>query len=340
MTLTDRVLASVATYGFVLAVLLTVVGIVAVGVAANTVVSPPVETVAEETNQQRFATEVTTSAVVTGNSSLYEEGDVLREMPVYFLAGTPNLTIHVRSTVPGGQRVELDQRLVLYMAAARDGSVFWESRRVLTADSATVENGVDWTNTTVNMSALRATIREKQAAVGTVGTFRATLRLNTTYESSEYAGALTGETPVVFTDRAYWLQGSLGDSRSHSTTVTQRVVQPVDWQRALLFGVLGLVCLAGALGSFRTYRTVDREAVRTRRARNQYDEWISNGEIPTKSEKEYVRVDTLEDVVDVAIDTNKRVIHDRDLDAYGVIEGDLVYFYATGDADLTDWLDI
>jgi hypothetical protein len=73
--------------------------------------------------------------------------------------------------------------------------------------------------------------------------------------------------------------------------------------------------------------------------RERYAEWISNGEFPTDTDKRYVTISSLEDLVDIAIDSNKRVIYDETLDAYGVADGDIVYYYGD-EGDIDSWLDM
>ena len=67
---------------------------------------------------------------------------------------------------------------------------------------------------------------------------------------------------------------------------------------------------------------------------------ISSGEFPTSADKPYISILTLEDLVDVAIDTNRRVIYDPQIEAYAVIDSSEIYYYATADVQADEWLDI
>jgi hypothetical protein len=100
------------------------------------------------------------------------------------------------------------------------------------------------------------------------------------------------------------------------------------------------VLLAGAVAVLYRSRRIDPVAVRTDMDRSRYDEWISNGEIPTKTRKDYIRTDSLEDLVDVAIDSNSRVIYDRNLDAYATVEDNLIYYFVTDETEFTEWFDV
>lgn len=340
MSISSQVNLFVAEYGAIVAVAIAVLGLLAFAGAGTTYMNPPVEQVTEQTNQQSFATGVDTTAVVTNETALYTEGQQLRNEPVYFTQAAPNLTYHVWTAVPADQSVRVSQRLTLELTGARDGNVFYQSRRVFAAERTNVSDGRTWTNETVNMSRVRQLVTDKRDAIGAVGTMAVELKLSVRYQTDEYQGSLNATTPLVLSERAYWLGGNLADQDTKSTTVTRQIQQQPAMTRVWSFSALGvgLLVIAGFL--LVRSRRMTPATYETEVARKRYDEWISNGEIPTKSEKDYVRTDTLEDLVDIAIDSNSRVIYDRDLDTYAVIQGDLVYYYTTNESELADWLTV
>ncbi|WP_313694770.1 DUF5305 family protein [Halorarum halobium] len=340
MSSSERVDRYLHQYGTAVVVVLLLAGLAGLGGAAVEYTDSSTEQVSEEVDRQQYATSGRTSAVVTGNTTLYEANERLVDMPAYFFAASPNLTVAVETSVPADREVEVTQRLTLRTRAAREGQQFWESRRLLGADSVTVSDGSLRTNATVNMSAVRAALNEKRAAIGTVGTLDTRLVVNVTYESDLYSGSLTAEAPVVLTDRAYWLGSDLSASQPHSRTVTRQVTEPPNLPLAGGLAAAGLVALVLAGAVWNRSQSIDESALGTTVARARFEEWISDGEIPTKTGKEYTRTDSLEDLVDIGIDSGKRVIYDDELDAYAVIEGDVVHYYTTGDEDITDWFDV
>jgi len=341
MSLGIRAKSLAARHGPAIVAVLVLVGVAALAGAAFVYANPPTETVTDRTAEQRFATTTTTSAVVTGESPLYDRDQRLRGRSVYFVNATPQLTLVVNTSVPADRSTRLSQRLVLEHAASRDGEAFWQSRRVLSTTDRTVEGGQLTTRTTVDMSAVAERVARRRAAVGGVGTFETRLRLRVQYETDRYADDLTVSAPVVLTERAYWVDGSLAANRSESTPVTREVEGSPETATTLGLAGAGVVALgfAGATGLV-YYRDPDLNRMETELARTRYDEWISRGEIPTKAEKQYIRIDTLEDLVDIAIDSGKRVIYDDAYDAYGVVDADIVYYYGSGENDFTDWLGV
>ena len=340
MSVSERLEHGIARYRRVLVLVLVVVAVASFAGAGFVYATPPVEEVTERTNRQQVSTDGRTSAVVTGNATLYAANERLVDMPAYFFAASPNLTVGVETAVPADQEVEVSHRLVLRMRGTRDGREFWRSQRVLSAERASVSDGSFRTNATLNMSRLRVEMNERRALVGSVGTFSTEFVLNVSYETDSYSGTLSASTPVVMAETAYWTDADLSAGRTHSTPVTERVRRPPDLRVVGALVGLGLACLAGAGVVVVRYRNVDPRVSETTVARSRFDEWISNGEIPTKSGKEYTSTDSLEDLVDIAIDSGKRVIYDDELDAYAVIEGDIVYYFTTGEDDVTDWFDV
>lgn len=96
--------------------------------------------------------------------------------------------------------------------------------------------------------------------------------------------------------------------------------------------VLSLAKFSGRLAPSRAAR----ERLRRARERESFDDWISRGSLPEDlNGRSRIAVETLEDLVDVAVDCDRRVIEDGD--DYYVLDGDLLYVYTTGvfeDADL------
>jgi hypothetical protein len=341
MALDIRAKSLAARYGPVIVAVLVIVGTLAVVGAGLVYANPPTETVTERTDEQRFVTGVDTVAVVTGESRLYDRGERLRNRPVYFINATPQLTFVTNTTVPEGESVTVTQRLVLEQSAERGDEPFWESTRVLSATDQRVTDGRLTTETTVDMAAVAERAAETRSAIGGVGTLTTRVRLRVTYETDAYDGDLTTTAPVTVTERAYWLDGSLAANRTEATTVSRQVEEPPRLGTALGMAGLGLLAylLAGATGLV-YLRDPDLDAMETELARTRYDEWISRGEIPTKAEKQYIRIDTLEDLVDIAIDSGKRVIYDDSYDAYGVVDADIVYYYASDENEFADWLGV
>lgn len=329
-------------YGRLLILALLIIALLAFAGAWQSYANPPTSTVTEETDRLEVRTGLDTRAIVTGNTTLYDVGEELVNSPAYLLRATPTLTLTARTIAPTGQSVAVTQRLTVHMQATRDGQVFWEETELLAADEGRVtDEAALASSTTRNMSALTVFVAEKREEVGDVGSLSVQLRLRVDYETDEYRGRLTATAPLVLTGSAYWIDGDMTASREHSREHTRVIHERPDPLAYLGLSFLGSLALLGAIGiGVVLSRGVDLQQAEVELYRSRYQEWISEGEFPTSAEKRYVRIDSLEDLVDVAIDSNKRVIYDNEYDAYAVVDGDLVYYFATDRLRVDSWLDV
>lgn len=321
----------VSEYGRVLAVVLAILGVVALGGAGWEYTHPPTTTVTDHTNKQTVQSTLQTSAVVTGDSALYRPGDRVENQPVYFVGATPTLTLTVRTTVPDDQTVQVGQRVELVMLATRDGEVFWQKTRVLEREEATTSNGTMTTATELDVPQLRDRIAPVRGEIGSAGTLAVFVSVTTSYETDQYSGTLSRRTPLGLSERTYTIE-QLAFETTESTPKTREIILPTrDASAYTVPAGIGVTALLGAAVVGGLYRRRERwDTVEDRIHRNRYAEWISAGTLSRDVGEQCVPVESLEDLVDIGIDTSKRVIHDRERDAYAVIDGRMVYYYGEG----------
>ena len=328
---------------------LLLVGVLAVATAAVGVASEPEpQQVAVETDSMTVATTLSTEATVTGNTSLYNRSETLTDMPVYLRTATPAVELIAVTSTPTDRPVSVTQQLVLELSATRNGEVFWRETQTLAIDSQEVTDGSVRTTATLDVQELaREQLADVTAEAGAVGTIEAQVSAIALYDTGEYSGRTTAVTPLTITDRAYELQTPQQDRLTNATTVQQAVagggaggrfgprgrISPRDLGAGL--GGLAAIGLAGAV-LYTGRRIADFDAFRQQYERVRYVEWISRGTIPATGNYARVPVETLVDLVDIAIDSEKRVIHDTSKDIYAVVDGNLMYEYRDGDDGNTD----
>ncbi|WP_049985332.1 DUF5305 family protein [Halobellus rufus] len=319
---------------------LLVAGIACLAAAGYVFATPTTQTITEETNVQTFETSADPTAVVTRPTALYEQGERLENRSLYFTSASPELTIDVRTAVPDDRDVRVEQRLVLETLGVRDGQPFYRSTRELVDASDTVADGRATASETVNVSAVARELAVVQSEVQNAGQFRLRFRLEVTYRTDSYEGTLDSTVPFVINEQSYYLDGTFDDAATESTPVTREITQQPSPAEYGGLAVLGLLLIGLSAVVLRVEERADPEELRTRIVHDQHAEWISRGQFPTDSEKQYISILTLEDLVDVAIDTNRRVIHDPQIDAYAVIDSTEIYYYALEDVQADEWLDI
>lgn len=328
-----RAKLAVAAHGTAVAAALLVVGTLAVAGAAWTVINPPTVEVTEPVATGTVGADVKTRAVVTGNTSLWERGTTLENRPVYPLDSAPRLMVEVRTSVPPGQPVDVSQSLTLVYRAEKDGEVFWRSTEPLVAEERTVRDGDVSAATSVDMRGMRAELEAINEELPGIGPAKAYLRLNVSYQAGGFAGSLSKTAPVTIRGSGYWIGGTLDAENTHRTPVTREVTRPPDLTMVVGLGLVGLVGFGGAGGVlYLSSRRLDRAAIADDLERRRYREWISVGRLGEFVTGQDVPMESLKDLVDVAIDSNNRVVHDRQRELFAVLADDVVYYY---DPDFT-----
>jgi hypothetical protein len=305
-----------------------------------------------QTDSMTVDTTLSTQATVTGNTTLYEAGEILTDKPVYLQSATPELTIIAETTTPTDRTVSVTQQVILELSATRNGEVFWRDTETLAIDTEEVTDGTIRTEVTIDVQQLT---REQLAAVtaeaGDIGTIEAEISAEALYDTGTYTGRTHARTPMAITNRAYEVDTPQTDEQSNTTTVVQNVpatestvgitgsiLTIPEWTVGLVgvsltvsggtFGgiFVGLTALALSIVVWLVARQIeDFETFRQQYTETRYADWISRGKIPESGSYIRVPVETLVDVVDIAIDSQKRVIHDPTLDVYAVVDDNHLY---------------
>lgn len=321
------------THGKPIAAALLLVGVLALGGASWVYTHPPVTEFSEQTDATTVRTEVGTSALVSGNTTLWETGDRLRDADLY-PAAAPLLVVRAETTVPVDGSGNASQSISIVHRVVRDGTVVWQTE-------VPVANGTndlgDGRATLVGRIDTRA-VRERKAEIDQelvgVATSEVLLRVNTSYAVGDDSGVLSGQAPLRIATEGYWVDGSLTEERTHAETVRRTVTRAPDMTTVGGLAVIGgASSLAGGLVLLVGRWLPPAAAVRERLECERYQEWISvaafEGEIPDRR----VQMQSLGGLVNLGIDSKKRTFHDPDRGLYGVIDDDILYYYVEGGAE-------
>jgi hypothetical protein len=346
MSTSTRVKHQVAVYGSVVGAVLVVLGIAAIAAGGYVYANPPTEEIPpQETDVREFSTTVDHSAEVVEETPLYEPDTTIENQPVYFINGTPELRLEATANVPDDRPVNVSHRLTLYREVAFQETVFWDEQETLAADRAVVEDGQLRAEAELDIPSIAARNAEVGGVVADLGSVTTGVRLRTTYETESaggepYEGELTTNSRLRVTEQAYWFESDFGASATESQTTEGTIrEQPPNFTLVGALGGGGLVLILGGFGlAYWSSRTADVRDLEEQVYRARYDEWISEGDFPTDAGKQYVYINSLEDLVDIAIDTGKRVIHDPELEVYGVVDDDLVYYHASDPMTIDSWV--
>ncbi len=310
------------------------------------------------------------SAVVQNNSDRYEDGRVLRRYPAYFRQYTPDLTLNITTESTPNVTVDIRKELISQREVTRDDElVYVDNRTIIKRNHFSVTDGRTVWERTFNVEDEIEDPRSRVSQDFSSGevSFDRSFILNIYYETepingTRYSGLLQiPETPdgpsfeINTADDVYWVSGkqSVNETVWNNRTKTVTLPPPDDVSESAepnkpepdlqLVGILTMLGLAAfAVGAVIATKVPDIDAaeLRAEAEHEEYSEWISEGELVLDATNEYVYVSSVEDLVNVAIDTDKRVIHDSDLSVYTVTDGEVIYYYTAEPSDLERWANI
>jgi hypothetical protein len=320
-----------ATHGRAVAVGLLAVGLLAVGASGWVVTHPGTETVTEPGHVRTVGTSGSLAAVVTDDSPLYDRGTRLENGSVFLRAGTGDHTLRQRASLPEGKPVEVTQSLTLEVRAVRDGTAFWSERETLARRTATVRDGNATLAAGLDIDGLAGRLDRIENELRGVGRVRVRVHSAVAYDTGRYAGTLRAAAPLSVGDRAVSLEGALHAERTHTTPVVTAVSSGPNYLGSAVLALFGLGSAGVGVAVWRRRNRVDPAAVERRRQRLRNAEWISRGELPARIDRTAVRIDSLQDLVDLAIDTDGRVVEDPERELYAVLADGVRYYVDVAD---------
>lgn len=292
--------------------------------------------------------EFTHRATVVEGTTAFAEGTVLRNRTNYFRSIAPRLNgtfgYGYSATDSGDLRAETTVALVVRSVDGDTESgqtVYWEYDRVLGRTNASLAPGEETTIPfSVNVSAVDAEAQRVDESVGgTPGEIRtvvvARTSLSGTRNGQPVEATRTYRLPLALDGNVYRVDDpgvvTSGDGR------TEQVRVPVEYGRLRAVGgpllaLLGFgAAVALAVGRRTGRLTVtdhERAWLAYAKRREEFDDWITTARVPvTEPSPAVVEVDTLDGLVDVAIDTDNRVIEDTERGVFLVLTGDRWYRY-------------
>ncbi|NKE34493.1 DUF5305 domain-containing protein [Natronococcus sp. JC468] len=137
-------------------------------------------------------------------------------------------------------------------------------------------------------------------------------------------------------EATYAVEAPAAEERTEERTEEVAVAGSSGGLGAVVLALLGVgsVAALGVLGVAHRKGTLapsaaELERIDARYEREEFDDWISRGRLPADvRDRSTIRIATLEDLVDVAVDCDRRVIEDERDGRYYVVDGDSLYVYA------------
>ncbi len=319
---------------------------------------PNVETEQRLTEQWSESTAFSHSAPITNDSLPFAAGERASNRPLYYTSLSKELVGSYRygyTADSGSVNVTTDTYLLIRGGRIENNNMtetYWEISEPLAADSETVAPGeTHRLNFTVNIIEVLETIgtveQQLAASEGLVDVRVVSVsELSGNVDSDRVDTTYRSELPIVVSPSTFRVDTPATIDETHESFETVEVLaEPSPLQAygsIVAFGlvVMLLILVAGLRYSGYTKLTdQEQELIAIKQARERFTEWITTGEFPSEREYEQtVLVDSLEGLVDVAIDTNKRVIEDEQLGVSTVLDDTYIYIYIQPDSPARDWL--
>lgn len=324
-------------------------------------------TTTEQTTQQETVATWTAqstidhSTTVQRDTSAFSVGTQLSNRPVYFTHLSPELTatVNVSHSSSSGAPAQATGELILILRGVEeiDGRTVthWEVREQLDQFSGTVAPGENMQlEGSINVRQVENRTSQIQENITgerdgtTPGEVEVVLVADSTIRG-EANGSQFSDTRQdllrIDPERGYYRvqTNATGPAAYNATNTVTVPVEPSPLERIgapvlLLLASVGTVWLG--IGRWQSWFPVS-EQERARYAfeadRSDYDEWVSEATVPEFTEHKTITMSGFKELVDVAIDMDKRVIETAD--RYIVIADDVVYTY-TAPPDPTSQTDL
>lgn len=334
-SLRDRARVFLADYTAVIVVLL----VVCIGAGGWAVYAAQPETKTETVVTDRWDEqgEFNHTAEVTGATPVFERGTTL-ERQLYYTAVSPVLegSYSYDHSDDSPRTVTLSLRVVI-QSTREEGRLWRRTESVQTVEETVgpdEELAASWKT---NVSADEARIERIQEQLGaTLGTPEILVIAEVvtraedgqpTRHTRNLRVEPNGETFSVESPEPYSQETEITEQRTVETSVALPLA--FGGTAVIVVGITGL----GLLGAMRVWGSMsvsERERRRLRYAskRDELEEWITTGTTPTGTDDTpEVEVDDIEGLVDVAIDTNQRVIEDSRTGVLSVRTPTAIYRY-------------
>lgn len=325
--------------------LLLVVALLGGAIAYQTHAVTAYETEEEVVSSWSETTTVSHQAQVVRPNLVFDPNRIVANQPAYFTQLSPELQgVHqYRFQASDEGSVDVDRTASLRIRSVDgDGAPYWQRTELLAEDRVAGVSPGEAARMSVDLNVTDAVreIERTEASIGSsIGRSEIAIVFDTTVR-----GTVNGESIATAhrdslvlrpDDATYRVEASEGNSGSYERTEEFSV--PVVYGPIRSYGpfflIGGAILSAVGLASVRHWRGIGPSEetialVEWQAERAAFEEWISRASVPDDALRgSAIELDSLEAVVDVAIDTRNRVFEDVTRDAFYVLDDDRHYVY-------------
>ncbi|WP_306055601.1 DUF5305 family protein [Natronococcus wangiae] len=303
-------------------------------------IAPPIDTEVRETGSIEVEHSFEHSAVVERENPIFPVGEPLENRDRYFTDLNPTLDGDYVYTVDAGDatNVSVETEFGLQLRAVGDNTEYWQEFESIQTEQLTVdEQSEDQLHFSVNVSGAENRVEEIERGMGgSVGTTEIAVVANTTVSgtigSKDVEETETHALRIEPDDATYRVYPDGTDDMR--VTVTEPVPVAEEYGLARTYGSILLFLLSGTAtavlgwrhhqGTLRPPSDV-RDTIERQDTRRALDDWITVGQFPSEHNHTAVKVNSLEGLIDIAMDANGRAIEDINREIYFVVMNGTIY---------------
>jgi hypothetical protein len=303
-------------------------------------IDPGTQTETRTASEWRRTATFDHSSTVTGENPVYETGQQLQNQRAYFPLISPGLRGEYRfeyvASNSGDVNIEIDIQLIL--RGQSDGTTLWQRSRQLqqtTVSEVEPGDGVS-SEFRFDMNQTRLQIERIDDAFGQIPgdpvvAVRARTRMTGQVNGQVINREFVDELRLTRDGDAFAVSdpGDITNTSRRTTTVSvPREYSPLRRLGGPLVLVLSLGTTIGLVVARRQNELELSTDERAQLTHQEYAEWISEGSISDRIESDdpdVLSMASLGDLVDIAADTNRRVVYDPDQKQYAVFGHDRTY---------------
>ncbi len=287
----------------------------------------------------KYESSYSISTEVLKENSIWRKGKVLENRPVYFKKITPNVKIDFEYSIIPKSTMKGTYSTELVFSSVKDGDTYWQKQAILEEEQFQVEEGILTDSIELNINDLERKLEDIQKGIDFYrGDKKVKVITRLNFDTKVSGKSITGSEKFVLPIN---LQGSSfkipqknfkGKEDKEVEVKENKKVEP-----SLKDKILGsapplvLFFLLAAFSFIKLKIDVPSDEklqkLEIKKDHEEYSEMISAGKIPDNLDTRKIEINTLEDLVKIAIDTEERVIHDKEASIYFTIHDGTFYYF-------------
>ena len=301
------------------------------------------QTIMEEQRKSKtlyeYKADYSVSSKVSLKNPIWEEGRLLENRPVYFKEISPNVTIGFSFDINPNNTIVGSYNSKLIFESVEGNNTYWRKEEILQEKDFKSEEGK--LIETIELSIPRLEEKLKRIQEG-IKFYRGNkeIKLNSivNYKTEVNGKNVTKNRefvlPINLQGASYEIQPEEFEGKEDITVKVkeEEKIKPSLFDKILYSSTpMVLIFLLSVFTVIKVKIDVPNseeiEELKIRKDHEEYEEMISSGRKPNNIDMKRIEIETLEDLVKIAIDTEERVIHDEDNSMYFVIHGNTFYSF-------------